>query len=227
MVLFIVSAVLAVFALGFGIYLSVQFVKNRIPPIPFNKLIKRIFIVIGVFTLSFATMMISIYLWGKLTPKPYELTAAIVGGLLVGFLGSVSLFSFIFHYWGGGEEKGISKDFDKWMFKALMAAFPLFLISIFFLTDGFARFVQYPLPNGISFTDGIVSPGHGCRPVSDSTIWLIMFVMRRRVFSSPTISNGCDKFCFNPPSSQTGIDCSKLCFIPDTSYCPFTKFLFA
>ena len=161
MVLFIVSAVLAVFALGFGIYLSVQFVKNRIPPIPFNKLIKRIFIVIGVFTLSFATMMISIYLWGKLTPKPYELTAAIVGGLLVGFLGSVSLFSFIFHYWGGGEEKGISKDFDKWMFKALMAAFPLFLISIFFLTDGFARFVQYPLPNGISFTDGIVSPGHG------------------------------------------------------------------
>ena len=164
MVLFIVSAVLAVFSLGFGIYLAVQFIKNRIPPVPFNKLIKRIFIVIGVFTLSFATMMISIYLWGKLSPQPYELTAAIVGGLLVGFLGSVSLFSFIFHYWGGGEEKGISKDFDKWMFKALMAAFPLFLISIFFLTDGFARFVHYPLPNGISFTQGIVTPADSGQP---------------------------------------------------------------
>ena len=90
MVLFIVAAVLAVFALGFGLYLTIQFLRNRIPPIPFNKLIKRIFVVIGVFTLAFATMMISIYLWAGIKPKAYELTAAIVGGLLVGFLGSVS-----------------------------------------------------------------------------------------------------------------------------------------
>ena len=164
MVLFIVSAVLAVFALGFGLYLTIQFLRNRIPPIPFNKLIKRIFIVIGVFTLSFTTMMISIYLWGNIKPFAYELTAAIVGGLLVGFLGSVSLFSFIFHYWGGGEEKGISKSFDGWMFKVLMAAFPLFLISIFFLTDGFARYVEYPLSNGISFTNGFVSPADIAKP---------------------------------------------------------------
>ena len=154
MVLFIVSAVLAVFSLGFGIYLAVQFIKNRIPPVPFNKLIKRMFIIIGVFTLSFATMMISIYLWGGIKPKAYELTAAIVGGLLVGFLGSVSLFAFLFHYWGGKEEKGISEETDKWMFKVLMAAFPLFLISIFFLTEGFANYVKYPLPNGFSFTEG-------------------------------------------------------------------------
>ena len=97
MVLFIVAAVLAVFALGFGLYLTIQFIRNRIPPVPFNKLIKRLFIIVGVFTLSFATMMISIYLWGNIKPKAYELTAAIVGGLLVGFLGSVSLFSFILH----------------------------------------------------------------------------------------------------------------------------------
>lgn len=164
MVLFIVSAVLALFALGFGVFLSVQFVRNRIPPIPFNKLYKRIFVIIGVFTLSFATMMLSIYLWGGIKPKAYELAAAIVGGLLVGFLGSVSLFSFIFHYWGGGEAKGISEAFDKWMFKALMAAFPLFLISIFFLTDGFANYVSYPLANGISFSHGFVNPADDYSP---------------------------------------------------------------
>ena len=164
MVLFIISAVLAVFALGFGLYLAIQFVRNRIPPVPFNKLIRRIFVVIGVFTLSFATMMISIYLWGGIKPKAYELTAAIVGGLLVGFLGSISLFSFIFHYYGGKEEKGISEQFDKWMFKALMAAFPLFLISIFFLTDGFANYVQYPLVNGLNFTKGFVTPASAYSP---------------------------------------------------------------
>ena len=164
MVLFIVAAVLAVFALGFGLYLTIQFIRNRIPPVPFNKLIKRLFIIVGVFTLSFATMMISIYLWGNIKPKAYELTAAIVGGLLVGFLGSISLFSFILHYWGGGEEKGISQGADKWMFKVLMAAFPLFLISIFFLTDGFANYVKYPLVNGISFTNGFVSPADSVSP---------------------------------------------------------------
>ena len=164
MVLFIVSSVLALFALGFGLFLTIQFLRNRIPPIPFNKLIIRILVVIGVFTLSFATMMISIYLWAGIQPKAYELTAAIVGGILVGFLGSVSLFSFIFHYWGGGEAKGISKELDKWMFKALMAAFPLFLISIFFLTDGYAFYVKYPLPNGISFTDGFVTPASSTNP---------------------------------------------------------------
>lgn len=164
MILFIVSAVLALFALGFGLFLTIQFVRNRIPPVPFNKLIIRLLVVIGVFTLMFATMMISIYLWKDIKPKAYELTAAIVGGLLVGFLGSVSLFSFILHYYGGGEAKGITKEFDKWLFMALMAAFPLFLISIFFLTDGFARFVTYPLVNGISFTHGFVTPADGVNP---------------------------------------------------------------
>ena len=28
------------FALGFGLYLTIQFIRNRIPPVPFNKLIK-------------------------------------------------------------------------------------------------------------------------------------------------------------------------------------------
>ena len=90
MVLFIVSAVLAVFALGFGLYFTIQFLRNRIPPLPFNKVLIRVLIAIGVFTLSFATMMISIYLWNGIRPKAYELTASIVGGILTGFLGSVS-----------------------------------------------------------------------------------------------------------------------------------------
>lgn len=158
MVLFIVSAVIALTALGVGIYLTLGFIRNIVPPVPFNKLVKRLLIVIGVFTLSFTTMMTSIYLWAKVSPKAYEMTAAIVGGLLVGFLGSFSLFTFMLHYWGDGLKKGMSENFDKWMFKALMASFPLFLISIFFLTEGFANYAIYPLPNGLNFQHGFVSP---------------------------------------------------------------------
>ena len=61
MVLFIVSALIAVVALGVGIYLAANFIKKTIVPIPFDKLYKRILIVIGVFAIAFTTMMISIY----------------------------------------------------------------------------------------------------------------------------------------------------------------------
>ena len=158
MILFIVSALISAVALGVAIYLLVKFVKSVIPTTNFISLLKKLLIVGAVFTVGFTTMMISIYLWGKISPKPYELSAAIIGGLLTGFLGYVSLCSFVLHYYGGGEEKGIPHGIDKWMFKALMAAFPLFIISIMFLTDGFASYVTYPLPNGLNFTKGFVNP---------------------------------------------------------------------
>ena len=164
MVLFIIAAVVSCFALGLGIYWAVKFIKETVPSVPFVTLIKRLSIIIDVFSLTFATMMISIYLWGHLKPRAYELTATIVGGLLTGFLGSLSLFTFMLHYWGGGEAKGNVPSIDKWLFKALMAAFPLFIISLFFLSEGFARFMTYPLINGISFTKGFVSPTSSVSP---------------------------------------------------------------
>ena len=95
MILFIVSALISAVALGVAIYLLVKFVKSVIPTTNFISLLKKLLIVGAVFTVGFTTMMISIYLWGKITPKPYELSAAIIGGLLTGFLGYISLCSFI------------------------------------------------------------------------------------------------------------------------------------
>ena len=158
MVLFIVSALIAVISLGMGIYLSLTFIRNVVPPIPFKKLLFRLLVVGSVFTLSFTTMMSSIYLWGKISPKPYEMASCIIGGLLVGSLGAVSLFTFMLHYWGDLKKKGVSETTDKWLFKGLMAAFPLFLISLFFLSEGFANYATYPLPNGINFQHGFVNP---------------------------------------------------------------------
>lgn len=158
MVLFIVSALIAVISLGMGIYLSLTFIKNVVPPIPFKKLLFRLLVVGSVFTLSFTTMMSSIYLWAKISPKPYEMASSIIGGLLVGSLGAVSLFTFMLHYWGDLKKKGVSETTDKWLFKGLMASFPLFLISLFFLSEGFANYATYPLPNGINFQHGFVNP---------------------------------------------------------------------
>ena len=158
MVLFIVSAIIAVVALGVGIYLAYKFIKSAIPPIPFKQLYKRILIVIGVFAAAFTSMMIGIYLWNNIKPTGYQLTATIIGGLAVGLLGPTALFTFLFHYYGKGEGKDIDEKIDKWLFRSLMIAFPLLILSIFYLTEGFAPYVKYPLPNGLSFTHGFVAP---------------------------------------------------------------------
>ena len=164
MVLFIIAAVITVTALGVGIYLARKFIKSVVPFMNVNVLLKRLAIIGGVYTLSFATMMISIYLWASLKPQAYELTAAIIGGLLVGLLSFISLLTFMLHYYGGGEKKGISEKLDKWLFRSLVVAFPLLFFSILFLSEGYARFVSYPLPNGISFTSGLTTPGSGVSP---------------------------------------------------------------
>ena len=71
MVLFIVSALIAVVALGVGIYLTANFIKNIMPKVTYNVLVKRLLIISGVFALAFTTMMISIYLWAKISPAAY------------------------------------------------------------------------------------------------------------------------------------------------------------
>ena len=164
MVLFIVSAVIAVIALGVAIKVAIDFIKNIIPPVPFKKVMQRLLILGGVFAIGFTTMMGSIYLWAKISPQPYELATSIIGSMLVSNLGFISLFAFLFHYYGKLESKEVSQSVDKWMFKTLMASFPLFIVSIFVLTEGYAYYCHYPLVNGISFTKGFVSPDSGNSP---------------------------------------------------------------
>lgn len=158
MILFIVAAVITVIALGVGIYLVAQFIRNIIPPVPFNNLLKRLAIIMGVYTLSFATMMVAIYLWANIHPNAYELMCAIFGGLFTGLLSITSLFSFLLHYYGGKEKKGISEKADKYLFIALMISFPLLFSAIFLLTNGFADYVKYPVTNGFNFQYGFVTP---------------------------------------------------------------------
>ena len=84
--------------------------------------------------------------------------------------GLTSLFTFIFHYYGTPKNRGIEENVDKWLWRILMIAFPLFIASLFWLTEGYAsdKLIHYPLVNGISFTHGFVNPeqmyNDGIRP---------------------------------------------------------------
>ena len=162
MVLFIIAAVILLASIGVGVKFMYDFFKNPMP-LPFKETLKRIGIVSGVFVISFLTMMLSIYLWTNYKPNGLELTAAITGGLLVPILGLTSLFTFIFHYYGTPKNRGIDENVDKWLFRILMIAFPLFIASLFWITEGYAssKLIHYPLVNGLSFTHGFVNPEQG------------------------------------------------------------------
>ena len=163
MVLFIIAAVILLGSIGVAVKFMYDFFKNPIP-LPFKETLKRIAIPAGVFVVAFLTMMLSIYLWAGIKPNGLELTSAITGGLLVPALGLVSLFTFIFHYYGTPKNRGIDEKTDKWLFRILMICFPLFIASLFWLTEAFANHVHYPLINGLSFTHGFVAPDSGNRP---------------------------------------------------------------
>ena len=160
MILFIVSALIAAVSLGLSIKFTVDYIRKTIPPIPFKGLLKRGLILGGVYTLGFASMMLSIYLWAKINPKWYEWLFTIFGGLLVGATSYISLFSFLFHYYGKGKD--ISEKLDKRLFTSLVISFPTLIVSIIYvLSEGFAKHVKYPLPNGIGFSSGFVTPVDG------------------------------------------------------------------
>ena len=159
MILFIIAAVILLGSIGVTVKFMYDFFKNPMP-LPFKEVLKRIGICSAVFVVAFLTMMLSIYWWVSYKPNGLELTAAITGGLLAPILGLTSLFTFFFHYYGTPKNRGIDENVDKWLFRILMIAFPLFIASLFWLTEGFAspKLIHYPLINGLSFTKGFVSP---------------------------------------------------------------------
>ena len=158
MIGFILCALVALVTLVLGIKWCVTFIKEAIPSVSFEKLWKRLLIVIGIFSISLTGMFCFIYLWNKITPNTREILSTIFGGLFFGLFASTSLFTFMLHYYAKGDNKGINQTADKWMFRTLAVSFPVMFVFLFLLTDGFANYLTYPLVNGINFTHGFVRP---------------------------------------------------------------------
>lgn len=159
MVLFIIAALASVIGVGIGVYWCVDYVKKLVPTIAFKKLLTRLMILVGGTSIMMVTMFCSIYLWAKISPKPHEMVCTIIGGLLFSVTALICLYSFILHYYVKPTNKEIK--LDKILFIILMVLFPLMFVFIFLLSEGFANYLVYPLPNGINFTQGFVTPTKG------------------------------------------------------------------
>ena len=154
LILFIVFALVALICLIYPIYLNVMVVKKK-KEVDYPSLIKKeIFFILG-FSLSFTLMMASIYLMNNMHPKGHEVFFAVFFGALFSLAIATLINTFILHYYGL-DFKDNYPSLDKKLFIFMMASIPIFLISLLYMSNGYAAYWEYPIPNMLSFSDGFI-----------------------------------------------------------------------
>ena len=155
LILLIIFALAALGIYVFSIVKSVQLIKNPQETVDFRTYLKHEAMLLLGFVVSFVGMLIFIYRFAEITPKWYEGLQAILGGAIF----AASLFSatnlFMVHYY----RKNVPEKLNKWLFRVMMIAFVLFVLSFFVCTNGYADYWTYPLVNKISIKEGFTIPG--------------------------------------------------------------------
>ena len=153
LVLFIVFALIAVIIFAINLYTSVVTVKSPLTKINYIAIVKKELAFSVAFAISFTMMLVSIYWWNNIHARTYQYLSTIFGGSLFAFSFSVGLNAFILHYYG----KNIPESINKWLYRFMIIGLCLALITFFITTNGFAEYLQYPLANGLSFSEGFVN----------------------------------------------------------------------
>ena len=155
----IIAILFGLISLGvfvYSIYLSVKTNKdNKVLKQDYKAMAKKQLIIAAVFASTLFITMLGVRRIINGDIIMLEMIAIIFGSLLSGFSLCLWVNFFILHYYG----KDIDPKTDKWMFRAICALFPVFILSLALLTDGYAEYWVYPLVNGINFEVGLTHPG--------------------------------------------------------------------
>ena len=159
--LLIVGLILGVASCGYLVYRLQKFCKRHEVGVEHPKMEgteKIVFMVLvliqGLFTIVSSYGIISVNEW---TLSAGEHVMLILGSYIFGSAFAMGLSSFVLYYW--------RPDFDEKQRKIsrilTFVAIPLLVIGLLLFTEGFAHHIELgeSLPNGISFTQGLVRPG--------------------------------------------------------------------
>ena len=160
MVLSIIFLVLFAICTGISIYQSVSLVKSPIVEIDYSRFIRKNLIFVAGGVISFLVASLGFYMWLGVTPDALHVIQLVIGALVfsAGLLTAINFF--ILHYYG----KNIPEKLDKWLFRIIIIGFTAATIFLFVWTNGLAEYLKYPLINGISFTEGFVTPNSNTSP---------------------------------------------------------------
>ena len=157
MILAIIFLVLFAVATGISIYFTVSLVKTPMIEVDYKKFLIKPAVCAGLAVFSFLVASFGFYQWLKATPDALHIVELILGSILFsgGLLTAINCF--ILHYYG----RNIPEKLDKWFFRIQLISFVVAFFAFFIYTNGLAPYLSYPLANGISFSQGFVTPEKG------------------------------------------------------------------
>lgn len=157
MILSIVFLVLFAVCAAIGIVFTVQTVRTPMIECNYKKLFTKVGISVAGAIAFFIAASFGFYMWLGATPDAIHIIQLVLGAIL--FIGTlfVAINTFILHYYG----RNIPEKLDKWLFRIMLIGFTAAVFSLLLYTNGLAPYFTYPLPNGISFQKGLVSPETG------------------------------------------------------------------
>ena len=157
MILSIIFLVLFAGFVGVNIYYLRRLVKSAMIEVDFKSFFLKNALFVGGAVISFLVASFGFYQWLNASPDFIHVFQLIIGEIL--FIGGllVAINCFTVHYYG----KNIPEKLDKWLFRIQIIAFVVSTVCLFVYTNGLAPYLTYPLVNGISFTEGFVTPKTG------------------------------------------------------------------
>ena len=157
MILSIIFLVLFAGFVGVNIYYLRRLVKSAMIEVDFKSFFLKNALFVGGAVISFLVASFGFYQWLNASPDAIHIVQLVIGEIL--FIGGllVAINCFTVHYYG----KNIPEKLDKWLFRIQIIAFVVSTVCLFVYTNGLAPYLTYPLVNGISFTEGFVTPKTG------------------------------------------------------------------
>ena len=154
MVLAIIFLVLFAICTAISIYQTVSLTKTPMIEINYRKFIYKNLIFIAGATISFLVASFGFYMWLNANPEAIHVVQLVIGAVFWISSLLIAINAFILHYYG----RNIPEKLNKAFYITLMVGFTLSLVMFFVYTNGLAPYLSYPLVNGISFTEGFVTP---------------------------------------------------------------------
>ena len=157
MILAIIFLVLFAIATGISIYFTVSLVKTPMIEVDYKKFLIKPAVCAGLAVISFLVASFGFYQWLNASADALHTAELVVGAIFLSGGLLIAINCFILHYYG----RNIPEKLDKLFFRIQLSSFIVAFISLFIYTNGLAPYLSYPLANGISFSQGLVTPEKG------------------------------------------------------------------
>lgn len=155
LVLMILSIVLSLGIFSYGIYKMYQVIKSHTPlATNYFKESKKMLFYSAATAVSVLLVFLFLALYHGYKLNAGEWVELLLGSLLFGFGLPVFVYAFFTHYYA----KEIPQKVNKFLFYGIFVGIFASLLGLLLLTNGIADHIPYPLVNGISFTNGFVTP---------------------------------------------------------------------